>query len=207
MKKFFALCCAGVLAFSLSLTAFAANSPQTTYTPNTGDSKADFDAVVSTWEKAKFGNTTGTAVVNAMTADEQAGLKEYAASLGLAQQPFAYANVQVVGYVSGLVTITFNLNNIRAGDNILVLHQVKAGQWENITPDRVGNGTVTVTFSSLSPVAFVYGEEATAEEEVGAPAKPGITSPKTGDTSVLFLAVLGVMALAGTAAVGRKTFR
>ncbi len=51
--------------------------------------------------------------------------------------------------------LTFSVNGVTAGQKIAVLHQKHDGSWEVINPDSVGNGTVTATFTSLSPIAFV----------------------------------------------------
>ena len=55
------------------------------------------------------------------------------------------------------ITLTFKLG-IRAGQFLQVLHNYEADKWEMIAKDRVkihDNGDVSVTFDSLSPVAFV----------------------------------------------------
>ena len=55
------------------------------------------------------------------------------------------------------ITITFQLG-IGADDHVFCLHNYEGDQWELIDQERTvnnGNGTVTVTFDSLSPVAFV----------------------------------------------------
>lgn len=56
--------------------------------------------------------------------------------------------------VSKGVTVTFYVSGIAAGDNIRLLHQLSDGTWEVIAP-VVGNGYVTATFYSFSPVAIV----------------------------------------------------
>ena len=53
--------------------------------------------------------------------------------------------------------LTFQLG-IGADDHVFCLHNYEGDQWELIDQERTvnnGNGTVTVTFDSLSPVAFV----------------------------------------------------
>ena len=55
------------------------------------------------------------------------------------------------------ITITFKLG-IGAGQFLTVLHNYEADKWEMIASDRVKiheNGDVSVSFDSLSPVAFV----------------------------------------------------
>lgn len=71
------------------------------------------------------------------------------------------------------ITLTFKLG-IRAGQFLKVLHNYEADKWEMIAKDRVEiheNGDVSVTFDSLSPVAFVVdnAEHTGATEEPTTP--------------------------------------
>lgn len=84
------------------------------------------------------------------------------------------------------ITLTFNVSGVVAGQSVTVLHMLPDHNWE-ILPATAGNGTVTATFTSLSPVAFVV----------------GATSPKTGETLPVF-AILAVICLAGTVVCSRK---
>ena len=84
------------------------------------------------------------------------------------------------------VTLTFEVSGVKAGQKVTVLHMLPDHNWE-ILPGTAGNGTVTATFTSLSPVAFVV----------------GATSPKTGETLPVF-ALLAVICLAGTVVCTRK---
>ena len=94
-------------------------------------------------------------------------------------------NVKVVGdakLVQWPVTITFTVNGIKAGDKVILLHYVDATKgWEKIDT-TTGNGTVTATFNSLSPVAFIKVADA--------------TSPTTGEPVSLMLA--GAVVALGT---------
>ena len=68
-----------------------------------------------------------------------------------------------------------------------VLHQKHDGSWEVINPDSVGNGTVTATFTSLSPIAFVA---------YNASAQTGETTP--------VLPIIALICVAGIAVCGTK---
>lgn len=92
------------------------------------------------------------------------------------------------------VTIPFNLTNVMQGQNIVVLHLKHDGQWEQIVPDKVENGKVTVTFTSLSPVIFVSLD------------KIPVKAPKTGDTSAVPFAAATVVVAGVGAAVATKKF-
>ena len=80
------------------------------------------------------------------------------------------------------ITITFKVNGIKAGDKVILLHYVSdAKGWEKL--DTItGNGTVTATFNSLSPVAFIKLADAKA--------------PSTGEPVSLMLA--GAVVALGT---------
>ncbi len=89
----------------------------------------------------------------------------------------------------GKATITFNVGGVVAGQKIAVLHQLADGSWEVLTPDAVGNGTVTVTFTSLSPVAFVAYD----------------ASAKTADVAP-YAMIMAMIAVMGAAVCAKKAF-
>lgn len=114
------------------------------------------------------------------------------------------AYVDIFKATDGQVQVA--IDKVAKGDTIYVLHynvdykraeydsesdKVKQyGTWEVITPDAVGDGTVTFTVNSFSPFAFVKATSATPGKTPGktpakAPAKtPASTakkSPKTGE--------------------------
>ena len=114
------------------------------------------------------------------------------------------AYVDIFKATDGQVQVA--IDKVAKGDTIYVLHynvdykraeydsesdKVKQyGTWEVITPDAVGDGTVTFTANSFSPFAFVKATSATPGKTPGktpakAPAKtPASTakkSPKTGE--------------------------
>ena len=90
------------------------------------------------------------------------------------------------------VTITFAVSGVKAGQNVSVLHQTASGAWE-LLPATAGNGTITATFTSLSPVAFI----------VNGTAAGTAASPKTGNALPIF-AVVAVICLAGIAVCGKN---
>ena len=98
----------------------------------------------------------------------------------------AYANVTLpVSFEKA--QLTFSVNGVTAGQKIAVLHQKHDGSWEVINPDSVGNGTVTATFTSLSPIAFVA---------YNASAQTGETTP--------VLPIIVLICAAGIAVCGAK---
>ena len=93
------------------------------------------------------------------------------------------------------ITIRFQLN-IAPSSTLLVLHNYEGSNWEVIDDDKVvfnNDGSVDVTFDSLSPVAFVVDQTETdtsASTDDDAP-----TSPQTGDSSLPPVAGMGLIAL------------
>lgn len=107
------------------------------------------------------------------------------------------------------ITLRFDLG-LAPSATLIVLHNYEGSNWEIIPDDRVvqnADGTVDVTFGSLSPIAFVVDSTETdtsASTDAGAP-----TSPQTGDSSLppvagAGLIALGCVALASAAVVWKK---
>lgn len=107
------------------------------------------------------------------------------------------------------ITLRFDVD-ISPSATLIVLHNYEGSNWEIIPDDRVvqnADGTVDVTFDSLSPIAFVVDSTETdtsASADANAP-----TSPQTGDSSLppvagAGLIVLGCVALASAAVVWKK---
>jgi len=215
MKKFFALLCAGVMACSMSMMAFAAPS-QTSSTATTTGNKSQTTST-TTSSAAAAANTDGHSTVDSVKVWSNIiidGVETSGAALSVEALPatsdaavaaatWAAANngtiLQMVDVKLSAnfskVTIPFNLTNVVAGQDIVVLHLKHDGQWEQIIPDKVENGKVTVTFSSLSPVVFV------------SKSKIPVKAPKTGDTNAVpFAAATVVIAGVGAAVATKKFF-
>lgn len=107
------------------------------------------------------------------------------------------------------ITLRFDVG-ISPSATLIVLHNYEGSNWEIIPDDRVvqnADGTVDVTFDSLSPIAFVVDSTETdtsASTDADAP-----TSPQTGDSSLppvagAGLIALGCVALASAAVVWKK---
>ncbi len=95
-----------------------------------------------------------------------------------------------VPYAQFPVTLTFDVNGVKAGMNVYALHfNAEKDMWE-VIPATAGNGTVTATFTSLSPVAIVTTDAA-------------VVSPKTADTTMVW-AAMALVAIAGVAVVNKK---
>ena len=94
------------------------------------------------------------------------------------------------------MTVRFALN-LQPDALLMVLHNYSGSQWEVISNDLVTrheDGDVSVTFHSLSPVAFVVdGAQITID-----PNAP--TSPQTGET-LPALMIMGALLFGGVAVV------
>ena len=94
------------------------------------------------------------------------------------------------------ITFRFDIG-IAPGSTLLVLHNYEGSQWEIIPNDRViinSDGTVDVTFDSLSPIAFAVDTKETSTA-AGTTSASAPTSPQTGDNGLNTVAGLGVVAL------------
>ncbi len=216
MKKFFALLCAGVMACSMSMMAFAApsqttgnvtdnatgNASQTTSTTTSGSAAAANNNGHSTVDSVKVWSNIVIDGVESSNAALSVEALPAASKAVTAAAAWAAANngtiLQMVDVKLSAdfskVTIPFNLTNVMQGQNIVVLHLKHDGQWEQIVPDKVENGKVTVTFTSLSPVIFVSLD------------KIPVKAPKTGDTSAVPFAAATVVVAGVGAAVATKKF-
>ncbi len=111
-------------------------------------------------------------------------------------------DVVVEGDVEFPVTLTFTMNGITTKSKVQILHYTGT-EWEKI-PTIVGNGTVTGTLNSLSPVAFGV-DKKTVSGGTSTTGKPGSTSPKTSASSVATVALIGLFAAVAVCGLKKKT--
>lgn len=192
MKKKLAVLLATVMVFAMGITAVAAPSATTVTADKTGATEeaaslADGISVSSKGIKINGVETDVTPVLKAVPAQTVESAKAAAKSL-------VSANASLLKLVDvslpvdfETATLTFDIPSVKAGQKVTVLHQQHDGTWEVIKDVEVGNGTVTATFTSLSPVAFVVEG----------------TSDKTG-TAMPVLSILAIICLAGVVFCGRK---
>lgn len=89
------------------------------------------------------------------------------------------------------ITLTFKLG-IRAGQFLKVLHNYEGDKWEMIANDRVKimeNGDVSVTFDSLSPIAFVV-DKAEHSGPVEEPTTPWVIYALIGAAVVVVVIII-----------------
>ena len=155
MKRKLAGLLAAVMVLTMGMTAFAADSPSSN----------------------PYGvkSPTKNVTVAAATQVQTSAAFSKAESINKDAQVLAVVDVVYTGDIGDGVSITLEVAGVKAGDNIILLHQVyRDGEWvwEQINPSEVGDGYVVAFFTSLSPVAVV-------KLPAGSTATTG-TSPKTG---------------------------
>ena len=191
-KRLIALFSAALLVAGMTMTVAAAPSPAAT-------------GVVTGIEKAvNKDNVAVEVVAENLPADQYATeiayiknvdnlKKELGSSYKDGMAIIDTKNVRVVGDASLIawpVTITFTAKSIKATDDVVMLHyNVTDSKWEVIKA-TAGDGTITGTFNSLSPVVFVKAGAA--------------TSPTTGEPISLMVAGAAVLMGAAGAVVSKK---
>lgn len=193
LKRLVSVAAAAVLALSLSLTAFAA--------PSTNISGV---VTVDTKDNGVDGNTI-TASLAEVPAEYQSAVADVRkpetlkALLGSAYtDTMSVVDVKDVTVADGTVfpvTIRFNVPGVTTSTKVAVLHyDTEKKAWE-VVDSKAGQGTITATFNSLSPVAFVVDKSTSAST----------TSPQTGEHSMVVLfGAVAVVAACGAVGLSRK---
>lgn len=171
MRKVTRVAVALLLMLSLSCTAFAANS--VTHAAEVNSAKDASGNAVAV--------TTTTSTVQ-MTQTQAENLLQAA---GVSQDKTVsvafLADVSVPEGTQFPVDITFNVSGVTSGMDVVVYHfSAEKNEWEAV-PTTVANGSVTATFTSLSPVAVLVAAD-------GAEGAGTVTSPKTGEVNLIFYA-------------------
>lgn len=145
-------------------------------------------ALVSFVDNASFATDVAGAYIRTVAGPSAAKLVNAANQLVGANAAIISMVDIVVPSGTGTASFTLGVQGLVAGQSVTVLHLRSDGQVETLPVTAVGNGAVTFTMSSYSPVAVVI----------------NATAPKTADmntTALLFLALMGVM---GAAICGKK---
>ena len=210
MKKFIALACAAVLTVASAVTAFAQPSVSVSGVVTAVTTATDKDGKAV---NATFGEVPAEYASAVSEVKTEAKLKELIGSdYTSTMQVVDVKNVTVPDGTVFPVTITFKVTGVTASTKVAVLHyNTTTKAWEKVE-SKAGDGTVTATFTSLSPVAFVV-DKATAASTTttnkgttsSTTASASTTSPKTGETNVMMYAgIVAVAAVAGMAVTRRK---
>lgn len=220
MKKKLAGLLTMLMVLSMGMTAFAAQSPGNGNSSNSSGSGSS-----TTQTPATPSAPQGTTEVTPVSPAVEAAAESVAKSVSPNAQVMAVVDVTYDGAIPPEgIQISFSLAGVQPGDNYVLLHQLKDGRWEMITPDSIENGVISATFTSLSPVAFVKLPPAQNDGNTdpngtanGTSTKPNGTttstsgtaagsvaaSPKTG-AALPVLPVLAMICVAGIVVCGRK---
>lgn len=184
MKKLVGVLVAATMLLTMTMGVFAAGSPSASFQGGTKATDKNGNAVSVT-----FGAATQTPSAADITATVPNGT--LATSFDLTAPDWDFSN--------GALTISFPLAGATSSTKAAVLHY--DGGWKNVT-GSVGDGVITGTFESLSPVAIVVDNSTLTNSGNGSATG---TSPKTGEPSlVLALGVLAISAAAGAYGLNRK---
>mgnify|MGYP000994719940 CR=1 FL=1 len=218
MKKFIALACAAVLTVASAVTAFAQPSVSVNGVASV-QSATDKNGNAVNVTVSEVPAEYASAVAEVKTADKLKELlgSEYTSTM----QVVDVKDVTVPAGAVFPVTITFKISGVTA--KVAVLHyNTTTKAWEKVE-SKAGEGTITATFTSLSPVAFVVDKatassttvnkgttttttnKGTTSSTTGSKTTSSTTSPKTGETNVMMYAgIVAVAAFAGMAVTRRK---
>lgn len=211
MKKLVAILLAGVLTLGAAVTVFAAPSP--------GGSTNE-----ATTEHELLDNPDGELIVSqdyptqeeadaaaALQADPQTKLEEVVGAEEAKDMKLSLCmDVKVVGVgVNPPYKVRFRVPGVTVSSKVIVLHYLD-GKWQKESP-ILGRGTVTVTFSRLSPVAIYVDNETAANAgtangtgTTGGSGTAGV-SPKTGTAPVMAVVVVAaIFAVTGMAVSTRR---
>lgn len=192
-RKILSVMLAGTLSIAMGITAFATPSPEknsvvTEYTEAVDKNGNHVEIIVE--DLTKDGKEAAKLLQNKQTLKDTIG-DNYKEGMEVVD----VREVHAVGNATFPLTITFKVPGVLASTNVAVLHY-ENGAWTE-EPSKAGKGTITATFDSLSPVAFVVDKNASASSTV---------SPKTGETStVAVVGVIAVVALAGAVVFRKRT--
>lgn len=192
IKQLAGFCAAAVIAVSMTLGAFAAPSPSAIGIVISGKTEdANGDEFQVTLEEV----TDDEAKEKLEDADY---LKEIIGDDYI--EGMSVADMKDVFVPEGTpmpVTIEFEVNGVNKDTKVVVLHY-NGTEWEKVEVNAVAYRSVTATFDSLSPVAFIL-------DEFDETAVVGTTSPKTGMSPLVIMAAFGaVICVAGIIALGKK---
>lgn len=192
MRKLLKTVLAMSLVMAMGVTAMAAPSISSSYEVSgvTADNGKTVELAVSAPEEK----------VTAAEAVELLGLSSDAEDVAVVVQEITlYVDGQAVtadnydDFVNYFpLTITVAIDGITSSSSVSILHYTSNNVWEEETVTAVGDGTVTFTVSSLSPIAVVVEDAATA------------TAPQTGEFGMTAVMALAVLALGTAFFVSRK---
>ena len=166
----------------VGMTVFAAPSPSAS-TVVTGATAKDAKVVI---KEVPAENANAVTEVKSEAGLKKALGDDFSANMTVADVVEVSVESTNGGSVTFPIDITFNVKGVTTSTKGQILHW-NGSEWEKI-PTKMGNGTMTGTFTSLSPVAFVVDKTTLASGTA--------SSPKTSAAAVSGVAVLGLAAVA-----------
>ena len=199
MKKLTSLVLVTVLSCMMGITAFAA-----------GESP-EINGVVTEITNAvdKNGNavkaTLGEVEDKSLIEDIRKTFKDILRAAGIeVTEGMEVVDVKDVTVPEGTefpVTITFKAAGVTSETRVEVLHYT-GSEWE-VVKSKAGEGTITATFTSLSPVAFVIDKDTMSPT-----GSTSTEAPRTGMGMVVPAAIaIGAVAFIGFVALGKTKAR
>ncbi|RHR28750.1 LPXTG cell wall anchor domain-containing protein [Clostridium sp. AF19-22AC] len=186
MRKLVGVLLSATMLFTMTMGVFAAGSPSADFKSGTKAVDKNGNAVTVTYAAATQTPDEGT--IKAVVPN---GTLVSAFDLTAPDWDFEK---------DGALTITFPLPGATSSTKAAILHFGENG-WEDVTTS-VGDGVITATFTSLSPVAVVVDNSTLTNTGNGT---SNGTSPKTGESSlVLTLGLIAMAAAAGVYGLNRK---
>lgn len=189
LKKLAGVILAGVMVCAMGMSALAAGSPSKVGATGTDKDGNSVNLVVEASTQAEPEAATVKEVLGSSYVDTMkvVALQE--------------VHVEGEGEVAWPVTITFSVAGVNKDTKVAVLHW-NGTEWENVAA-TAGEGTVAATFDSLSPVAIVVDSATMTLTSAGT--GTGVTSPNTGESSVVFaLGVVALVAACGALGLSKK---
>ncbi|MGN0400377.1 MAG: hypothetical protein ACI4EO_09690 [Blautia sp.] len=251
MNKILAVVTAAVVTFGSVMTVYAAepvNSGGDIVVDPDQDNSGLTDEEKELWEKGKTDTISATGEdgqelitfafdYNKVYPDE---VKEMAKLINTTKAPGNLAGMYDVTVLqkdgseyTGKVTLTFRFDTLKANDKVTITHYMTdkedalTGEIEYITPDSVKDGSVTATFTHLSPIGVVIQSAEDAAKKPASVTKPTTTkttattktatktaakttakkSPKTGNEDFAVAMVLSGAVLCIMTVISRKKNR
>lgn len=111
----------------------------------------------------------------------------------------AQEDYSAVTLLDGSVPVTFFVPGVTPESKVALRHWINGSNTYEDLPVEVGNGTVKAEFTSFSPVVIVV-----EQPEVAAPTDT-ITSPKTGETPIIYIVeIIALLSLFGFVSCRKK---
>ena len=215
MKKMKLAAVAAVLCLMIGTTAQAAGSSASgvgvDQTPVTA-SVTKADGTVVTAEVVPVINP-GSNSVSGETARDILGMSRYASyTVDVSLQTL---DGEAVTLNEGSIDVNFRIPDVEPGTIVAVMHWADGSSEPESLSCHGGEGTITATFTSFSPVEILVGEGGStpsqpsdstpADTTAAGTATTGTVSPKTAEGYELYMAAaVAVVALAGAAVFTRK---